>query len=239
MFDRIRLWSERNMPTRETFEGIRILRPIAHRILLPELWRFHRRSVPRGVALGVIVGVLIPVAQTVFAALFALPARANVPVAAVTTFITNPLTTPPIWVGGQGEQVTLRIVAQRADGWACDMLPLDTYRQKLDALTRHCERAGRDPQTVRKMLHFPAIISDDPQLVQRRAEAQAQSWQTDLAGLEGKVLIGTPQQAAEKLMPYLALGVEYFVLSIGTPYDMTMVELYINEVAKAVERMRG
>lgn len=86
------------MPTRETFEGIRWLRPIAHRILLPELWRFHRRSVPRGVALGIIVGVLIPVAQTIVAALLALPSRANVPVAAVTTFITNPLTTPPIWV---------------------------------------------------------------------------------------------------------------------------------------------
>lgn len=97
MFDRVRDWSHRNMPTRETFERIRWLRPIAHRILLPELWRFHRRSVPRGVALGVLVGVLIPVAQTVFAAIFALPSRANVPVAALTTFITNPFTTPAIW----------------------------------------------------------------------------------------------------------------------------------------------
>jgi hypothetical protein len=42
---------------------------------------------------------MIPVAQTV-AALLALPIRANVPVAALTTFITNPLTTPPIWVAG-------------------------------------------------------------------------------------------------------------------------------------------
>lgn len=98
MLERLHAWSERNMPTRETFERMRWLRPIAHRILLPELWRFHRRSVPRGVALGVIVGVMIPVAQTVFAAIFALPSRANVPVAALTTFITNPLTTPPIWV---------------------------------------------------------------------------------------------------------------------------------------------
>ncbi len=93
-------WTQRNMPTRETFERISWLRPIAHRILLPELWRFHRRSVPRGVALGVLVGVLIPVAQTIFAALLALPVRANVPVAALTTFITNPLTTPPIWIAG-------------------------------------------------------------------------------------------------------------------------------------------
>ena len=107
MLERMRAWSERNMPTRESFESIKWLRPIAHRILLPELWRFHRRSVPRGVALGVIVGVLIPVAQTVFAALFALPARANVPVAALTTFITNPLTTPPIWIAAYwlGERI--------------------------------------------------------------------------------------------------------------------------------------
>lgn len=97
MLERMRAWTERNMPTRETFERIRWLQPVAHRILLPELWRFHRRSVPRGVALGVLVGVLIPVAQTVFAAIFALPSRANVPVAALTTFITNPFTTPAIW----------------------------------------------------------------------------------------------------------------------------------------------
>lgn len=98
LFERFGAWSQRNMPTHGTFERIRWLRPIAHRILLPELWRFHRRSVPRGVALGIIVGVMIPVAQTVVAALLALPARANVPVAALTTFITNPITTPPIWV---------------------------------------------------------------------------------------------------------------------------------------------
>ena len=99
MLERVRAWSQRNMPTRETFENIRWLRPIAHRVLEPSLWRFHRRSVARGVALGVLVGVLIPIAQTIFAALLALPARANVPVAALTTFITNPLTTPPIWLG--------------------------------------------------------------------------------------------------------------------------------------------
>ena len=98
MFDRIRSWSQAHMPTRDRFERNRWLRPIAHRILLPELWHFNRRSVPRGVALGMLVGVLIPVAQTIFAALFALPVRANVPVAAVTTFVTNPLTTPPIWL---------------------------------------------------------------------------------------------------------------------------------------------
>ena len=99
MLEKLRGWVSRNMPREETFQNNRFLRPIAHRVLRPELWRFHRRSVPRGVALGVLVGILVPVAQTVFAALLALPARANVPVAALTTFLTNPFTTPPIWIG--------------------------------------------------------------------------------------------------------------------------------------------
>lgn len=90
-------WCHRTMPTRESMEGSRLLRPVAHRVLAPELWRFTRRSVPRGVALGMVTGVLAPVAQIPLSALLALPFRANIPAAALTTFITNPLTTPFIW----------------------------------------------------------------------------------------------------------------------------------------------
>jgi uncharacterized protein (DUF2062 family) len=87
-------WLQKKMPTRAAMERSKYLRPIAHRILLSELWRFTRRSVPRGVALGMLAAFLIPVGQ-IFAAVFlALPVRANVPVAAITTFITNPLTYP-------------------------------------------------------------------------------------------------------------------------------------------------
>jgi hypothetical protein len=78
-------------------ERNRLLRPVAHRVLAPALWRFTRRSVPRGVALGMVAGFLFPVAQIAIAALFALPFRANVPVASLTTFITNPFTTPILW----------------------------------------------------------------------------------------------------------------------------------------------
>lgn len=70
------------------------LKPIAHRFLSPELWRFTRRSVPRGVALGLFAGFIIPLGQVFVAAFLALPARANVPLAALVTFITNPFTLP-------------------------------------------------------------------------------------------------------------------------------------------------
>lgn len=88
----------RNMPTREQLERNRFLRPFAHRVLRSELWRFTRRSVPRGVALGLLVGIIVPFAQIFFAALLSATVRANVPLAALTTFVTNPATTPAIWV---------------------------------------------------------------------------------------------------------------------------------------------
>lgn len=89
-------WIKSQAPTRESFERSRFLRPYAKRIFVPALWRFTRRSVPRGVALGLWVGIfmLIPGVQIAGAALLALPVRANIPIAAAMTFLTNPLTTP-------------------------------------------------------------------------------------------------------------------------------------------------
>ncbi len=104
---RVTNWWRRIMPTRESMEQHRLLRPVAHRVLAPALWRFTRRSVPRGVALGMVTGILFPVAQIAFSAVLALPIRANIPVAAAMTFITNPFTTPFIWVAAYwiGNQV--------------------------------------------------------------------------------------------------------------------------------------
>lgn len=97
LFARCQAWAKRNLPTRESMEENKYLRPVAHRVLAPELWRFTRRSVPRGVALGMFTGIIFPVAQIPLSAVIALPFRANIPTAALTTFITNPFTTPFIW----------------------------------------------------------------------------------------------------------------------------------------------
>jgi uncharacterized protein (DUF2062 family) len=71
------------MPTREEMARNKYLAPIAHRFLSPELWRFTRRSVPRGVALGLFTAFIIPVGQIFLAAFLALPLRANVPLSAL------------------------------------------------------------------------------------------------------------------------------------------------------------
>ncbi|MFN2100372.1 DUF2062 domain-containing protein [Altererythrobacter sp. MF3-039] len=85
------------MPKRDEMARNKYLAPIAHRFLSPELWRFTRRSVPRGIALGLFCAFIIPLGQIFLAAFMALPARANVPLSAAVTFVTNPFTFPA-WI---------------------------------------------------------------------------------------------------------------------------------------------
>jgi len=84
-------WFHRHVPTRESLEKNRFVRPFAHRILHSELWRFTRRSVPRGVALGLFVGTMIPLAHFVVATFLAVFLRANIPAALAATFVGFPV----------------------------------------------------------------------------------------------------------------------------------------------------
>lgn len=78
-------WLKSHVPTRESVERNRWLRPVSRHILKPGLWRFNRRSVPRGAAVGAVCTVLFPVAHIPAAALLSVPVRANVPLAVAMT----------------------------------------------------------------------------------------------------------------------------------------------------------
>ncbi len=103
LLGRLSRWFRNQMPTHEQLEESRFTAPFARR---QELFRFTRRSVPRGVAVGLFIGIfaLIPGVQMVGAALMCVPVRGNIPIAVAMTFLSNPATTPfilaaSIWVG--------------------------------------------------------------------------------------------------------------------------------------------
>ena len=71
----------------------------------------------------------------------------------------------PILVGGGGEKVLLRLVAQYAD--ACnftDSFDPAFYRHKLGVLRRHCDELGRDYDAIEKTASFTVGADDDVDL---------------------------------------------------------------------------
>lgn len=83
-------------PSADSVRSIRSLRWLGPLLNRPWLWQFNRRSVSLGVAIGVFFGFLFPVLQAIFSAVFALMFRANLPVAIVSTLVSNPFTYAPI-----------------------------------------------------------------------------------------------------------------------------------------------
>jgi uncharacterized protein len=92
----VRAFMAKHAPSREEVQNSRWLRPFGPRIRQSDLWRFTRRSVPRGVAIGLFIGIflMVPGLQIVGAALVCMPFRGNVAIAAAMTFLSNPATTP-------------------------------------------------------------------------------------------------------------------------------------------------
>jgi len=88
-------WTDRwrnAVPTRSALAAHPWLKPIAHHVLDPKLWRMHHESVARGAAIGIFWGFTLPAGQILVAVANSVWWRANIPVAVGMTLITNPFT---------------------------------------------------------------------------------------------------------------------------------------------------
>ena len=113
-----RLQSE--LPKPHQLAAHRWLAPIAHRLAEHGLWHAKTESVARGVAIGLFWAFTVPLAQVLFAAAHCVWWRANIPVAAGVTFITNPLTIGGwLWLAYQTGSLFIKpdAAAPVVEGW--------------------------------------------------------------------------------------------------------------------------
>jgi F420-dependent oxidoreductase-like protein len=143
----------------------------------------------------------------------------------------NPL---PLWIGGEGEQLTLRVVAESADGWNAFMMPVEDYRRKLSVLAAHCESVRRDSADIRKALVFGLVTGETEAEASRRAEGIAQAFGVSVDVVRSRMLVGTPEKIAEQLLVYAELGVGDFLVAARAPFDYQGLRLFIENVAPAV-----
>jgi alkanesulfonate monooxygenase SsuD/methylene tetrahydromethanopterin reductase-like flavin-dependent oxidoreductase (luciferase family) len=139
----------------------------------------------------------------------------------------------PLLVGGGGVRRTLRIVARYAD--ACNVGGgFESVRHKDEVLRRHCEEVGRDESEIERTAGVGVcIIRDDPAEAERvlqatfRRNGGADPWEDQL--------VGTVEQVADKLRPYLGIGFRHFSVGCPPPYDAESMERLVTEVKPMLE----
>lgn len=144
---------------------------------------------------------------------------------------------PEIWVGGGGEKVTLRIAAEHADktNW---QVGLDEFVHKSKVLQEHCDRVGRDFDTIVRT-HGPDCRLFD-------TEKDLKKWLAKPSGgsLWGRGededyvrdhFVGTPDQVVEKVQAYVDAGCREFVLWFRDFPESESLERFAAEVAPRIQ----
>ena len=88
------------LPTPEKILASRILKWFAPQLADPRLWHFNRHSLNKAVYIGVLSAFFPLPGQMLLALIGALIFRANVPMALGLTWITNPVTSLPVFYAG-------------------------------------------------------------------------------------------------------------------------------------------
>ena len=148
----------------------------------------------------------------------------------------------PLLMGGVGEKRALPLVAREAAEWNYTRMDHEEYKHKRDVINRACKEIGRDPASIRYSVMTTYIIGRDLDDLRRRALHLAEvvpSFKRDTAdeildAVRQRALVGTPDEIAEQVRNYAALGVDLFMLQHFLLDDRDALQLLASDVIPAV-----
>jgi F420-dependent oxidoreductase-like protein len=139
----------------------------------------------------------------------------------------------PVWVGGTGD-LTLKVAARHADAvnfaWT---QPVDFYRDGLRVLEKHCRKAGRDYDEIRKSAGLMITMAETDEELEGKLEDQRRRKNTSYMRYLSRQrpnLVDTPEAIAEKIGEYILLGVDHFILRFHFGEEIESMRLFAEEV---------
>src|SRR6266436_8598632 len=129
----------------------------------------------------------------------------------------------PILIGGGGERVTLKLVAQYGD--ACNVLgDLETIKHKLAVLKTHCETLGRDFATIHCTTGAVCSIAEDDETALALLPPPVRNQLRDTS------LVGSPQTISQRIAALEDVGIHELILDFPTSAtDLTPIHRFARE----------
>jgi F420-dependent oxidoreductase-like protein len=142
----------------------------------------------------------------------------------------------PLLMGGAAKQRGAALAARFASEYNVVHATPEEAAASRGRLVAACERAGRDPATLRFSLMQAFVIGGDEAELRARAErlAEVTGEAADVEGMRRTAIAGTPDEVVARLREYEAAGVERVMLQHLRHDDLAVVELIGREVIPAV-----
>jgi len=139
---------------------------------------------------------------------------------------------PQIVVGGQGEQLTLKLAAEYADIANLGSLSLEEFAHKSEVLKGHCEKVGREYEQIQRSLRMDVVIEEKERIALEKAEGvrkvQRPDW--NLERYLGQNIVGSPEECARRIGEYVDLGATYFQLYFPDMVKLKPIQLFSDSV---------
>ena len=138
---------------------------------------------------------------------------------------------PPIWIGGGGEKVTLKLVAQYGDASNFGGMDPAEFTKKADILRAHCDRLGRDYDTIVKSTNITAYLLEPSEV--DRADELTKPYRPPGMSLEDarkQAFIGTPAELVSLCASLQNAGASYFLIYLSAARQPGQMELLAREV---------
>jgi len=139
---------------------------------------------------------------------------------------------PPILIGGAGEKLLLRVVAQHANIWNCPNNVAEQLPQKLEVLKRHCDSIGRDASEIEVSEQTIVVIGKDESDLKQKL-GFAKKMLGNVFDIDKTGLVGTPDQLIEQIAKRNRDGVSFFTMMFGDLNSAESIELFAEKVAPA------
>jgi F420-dependent oxidoreductase-like protein len=144
----------------------------------------------------------------------------------------------PILVGGSAKPGTVTPAVRFADEYNTFFATMDEIRERKQRLDEACERAGRDPASLRYSLMAPCVVGRDDRELQdsaRRVGARFGRDPKDVLERYGqRGPVGTVDHVAERLKEIEEVGYERVMLQHLAHEDLDTVALIGRELVPAV-----
>jgi F420-dependent oxidoreductase-like protein len=131
----------------------------------------------------------------------------------------------PLLIGGGGERVTLKLVAQYGD--ACNVFGgLAELEHKFAVLKEHCEAVGRDYTSIHRTTGTLCIIGDtDEEALAKVPDAMKQRYGDGIRD----TLVGSPETIRTRIAAYEAVGVQELILLFLDKTDLGSIQRFAKE----------